>query len=335
MTWAKASATRSSPSSSANASPLAGSRSRSTSAAVSSTIRIQSGSSGPIARRTSAISGSNQRPRRSRTTWRAASGPSADMYTSAVWATQVMREIRGMASPSSPSGRPLPSQCSSRARTASAAAGEKPRSATMRAPRSQRALLSAGRLARDGAQGAQELAGARDARGSRAHIGRGEADEVARAGPVDERELAFEGAVVGVEELAHAGGAARAPGVLQQRGVEEVLPHPGREVEPLGDLHADHAAALGVPDGLALGQVEGVRERPDDLGEAVRGVGRPEGRGGARGARSGLALLARAGSGSVHTWWIGIRGAASTPSTPPIVPGDSPRIRTPGPEPGD
>ncbi len=52
-----------------------------------------------------------------------------------------MREIRGIASPSRPSGRPLPSQCSSSARTAPDVAAGNPSMATSRAPRSQRALL--------------------------------------------------------------------------------------------------------------------------------------------------------------------------------------------------
>ena len=72
----------------------------------------------------------------------AACGPSAVVKTSTVWAMHAMRETMGIASPSRPSGRPLPSQCSSRARTASATAGGKPIIATIRAPRSQRASLS-------------------------------------------------------------------------------------------------------------------------------------------------------------------------------------------------
>ena len=87
--------------------PSHGSRSRSTSTVASPAKRSQMGSSGSIDPKTSDRRGSNQRPRRSRTTSSAAAGPSADMKT--------------------------------RACTASAPCGGKPVIATMRAPRSQRA----------------------------------------------------------------------------------------------------------------------------------------------------------------------------------------------------
>ena len=94
----------------------------------------------------------------------APAGRRSVMKTSTVWAMQAMREIeRDRLARRGPSGRPLPSQCSSRARTASATAGGKPIIATIRAPRSQRASLSCRRLLRQRPQGAEQRGRADDA----------------------------------------------------------------------------------------------------------------------------------------------------------------------------
>ena len=66
--------------------------------------------------------GSNQRPRRSRSIRRTPSTPRSWWKTSTVCATHAMRARIGIASPFSPSGWPLPFQCSSSERTAAAAA---------------------------------------------------------------------------------------------------------------------------------------------------------------------------------------------------------------------
>ena len=133
-----------------------------------------------------------------RTTSSAASGPSADMNTSAVWARHAIREISGMASPSSPSGRPLPSQCSSSARTASAVAGGKPSIATRRAPRSQRALLRSSASRRMLRRARSSWPARAIPERVRGDVLRRVADELGRVGPVHERELALQVAVVGV-----------------------------------------------------------------------------------------------------------------------------------------
>jgi hypothetical protein len=54
---------------------------------------------------------------------------------------------------------------------------------------------------------------------------------------------------------------------LAEQRVEEVGALAGGELDLLRDAHADHARAQRVPGGLALGDVERVREGPDDPGE--------------------------------------------------------------------
>ena len=86
-----------------------------------------------------------------------------------------------------------------------------------------------------------------------------------RAQVVGQLAGALELEVVGPEQGGQLGGVARAAGVLEQQRVEQR--RAGGVVEPdlLADAHADRARAHGVAHRLALGDVEGVRERRDDL----------------------------------------------------------------------
>ena len=94
--------------------------------------------------------------------------------------------------------------------------------------------------------------------------------------PVDPLQAALEVEVVAAQDLRHAGGGARAAYVLEEKGVEERGAVGGVEAELAGEAHADHAGSGGVPHRLALGQIDGTRERRDDLGladERALGVG--------------------------------------------------------------
>jgi len=91
--------------------------------------------------------------------------------------------------------------------------------------------------------------------------------------PVDPLEPGLELEVVTAEELRHPRGGARAADVLQEQGVEERRAVGGVEAGVRREPHADHAASGGVAHGLALRQVDGTRERRDDLGLADEGAG--------------------------------------------------------------
>ncbi len=132
-------------------------------------------------------------------------------------------------------------------------------------------------LARHVAQGGQHPPRPHEARVVAARLAGDEPDGVARARPVDALGDPLQLEVVGSEDLGHAGGRRRAARVLQQHGVVEARALLGGEGQRLGQAQCDQAAALRVPGRLALGQVERVGERGDDLAhrEGLRGrVGR-------------------------------------------------------------
>ena len=91
------------------------------------------------------------------------------------------------------------------------------------------------------------------------------------AGPVDALGGALRDPVVGGEQRRHAGGVGRAAGVLEQQRVEEVGAGPGVEADLLGEPHADQARAQRMAGRLALGEVERIGERTDDLRQPDRG----------------------------------------------------------------
>jgi len=74
--------------------------------------------------------------------------------------------------------------------------------------------------------------------------------------------------VVGPEQRRQLGGVARAAGVLEEQRVEQRRARVVVEPDLLADAHPDRARAHRVADRLALGDVERVGERGDDLGEA-------------------------------------------------------------------
>ena len=93
----------------------------------------------------------------------------------------------------------------------------------------------------------------------------GEAEAVV---PVDDLHPRLHVAVVRAEQRGHAGGVARAAGVLQQQRVVERRALLGGERQLVGDAHADQAGADGVAEWLAFGQIEGVGERAEYFGKA-------------------------------------------------------------------
>jgi hypothetical protein len=107
------------------------------------------------------------------------------------------------------------------------------------------------------------------AAGAQWRTGRDRAAQVAqrlrRAHGIDEPALALDVQLVGAEDLGGGGRRRRAAGVLEQQRVEERRPALGFEVGGVGEARPDEAAALGVSHRLALGHVEGVRQRADDL----------------------------------------------------------------------
>ena len=112
--------------------------------------------------------------------------------------------------------------------------------------------------------------------------GEGEAGAIV---PVDELHAPLDDAVVGAEERAHAGGVARAAGVLEQQRVVERGERGVVEAELAPDAHAEEAAAHGVAGGLPFGEVERAREGAEDLGEGDVLDGRVRGREGEDGGR--------------------------------------------------
>lgn len=118
------------------------------------------------------------------------------------------------------------------------------------------------------AQGPQQLPGAGELRHPRTRVAGREGQHLGNPLVVDALEAALQGEVVGREQLAHPRGAVRAPRVLQKQRVHQRLTLVGVDAEARADLHADRAGALGMPDRLALGEIQGVRQGGDHLGEA-------------------------------------------------------------------
>ena len=196
--------------------------------------------------------------------------PKAVRKTSTVCAMHAMRARWGISAPRRPRGRPLPSQCSSSARTASAASGGKPRLATIRAPRSQRASTISPPLwanwiaatitsrARDRAPSLRRCVLFHEASAPR----RGGTKSTSLPARLSSRSSPPP------KISRHSRRRAGAAGVLEQQRVVEAAAilspaarrsrasrMPSRQVRP------------GVAAGLALGQIEGVGERGDDLRE--------------------------------------------------------------------
>ncbi len=90
----------------------------------------------------------------------------------------------------------------------------------------------------------------------------------------------------------HLGGVRRAARVLQQQRVEQRRQVPLVEPDLGPEAHPDHAGPLRVSARLALGDVEGVRERRQDLGQAKLHTG-PS-------TRSGALFSARSASGTAR-----------------------------------
>ena len=99
-----------------------------------------------------------------------------------------------------------------------------------------------------------------------AGVGQHEAQRLRQAA-VDLLEVVLEGEIVGQIELADARRIAAAAEVLEQQRVVE-FPDPALiEADFLPDLHADPAAADAMALGLALGHVERMAERAEQLGQ--------------------------------------------------------------------
>jgi hypothetical protein len=110
-------------------------------------------------------------------------------------------------------------------------------------------------------------------------------DEAQRGGEaaVDGFETALEADVVGEIERADSRGVATAAEVLEEQGVIEVGQCPPVETGRLADVHADPAGADAVAGRLALGHVERVAERADQLRQPhwwrvarASGIARPD-----------------------------------------------------------
>jgi hypothetical protein len=98
-----------------------------------------------------------------------------------------------------------------------------------------------------------------------AGVADGVLERLERAQVVGQLAGALELEVVGAEQRRQLGRVARAAGVLEQQRVEQRRPRVVVEPDLLADPHADRARAHRVPHRLALGHVEGVRQRGDDL----------------------------------------------------------------------
>ena len=104
-------------------------------------------------------------------------------------------------------------------------------------------------------------------------VAKREPGHVAAVGPVDEPAGCLEGAIVAAEEAAELGGVARPAEVLQEKGIEEGAAVLVGEAQEAANPHADHRGADGMPHWLALGHVEGVRQRSDNVRQANSGIG--------------------------------------------------------------
>ena len=123
------------------------------------------------------------------------------------------------------------------------------------------------------------MAGALAQRGAGGDVAPQVAQRRARAVRVDQPALALDLLVVAAEGRGDLGRGRRAAGVLEEQGVEERGALRGLETHRVGQALADEAGALGVAHRLAAGDVEGMREGRDELGEPdVHGFGIGRGR---------------------------------------------------------
>ncbi len=97
-----------------------------------------------------------------------------------------------------------------------------------------------------------------------------EAGQLQQALRVDLLEVVLGAQLIAAVQLPEARGVAAAAGVLQQQRVVEIGKRQGIQSEHPPGVHADPAAAQAVSGRLALGEVEGVAQRSDDLREAYR-----------------------------------------------------------------
>jgi hypothetical protein len=107
--------------------------------------------------------------------------------------------------------------------------------------------------------------------GREARLHRGVGDDEAqhlRQAVVEQLGVALEVVIVGDVELADPRGIAAAAEIFQEQRVVEVGELRHGQAEHLADMHADPAAAHAVTDGLAVGHVQRVAERADDLGQS-------------------------------------------------------------------
>ena len=95
----------------------------------------------------------------------------------------------------------------------------------------------------------------------------GVAERLRQVGVVDRLHVALGDEVVGAEEGGDLGRVRRAARVLEEERVEERRPVVDLEPDLVGEAHSDQARTHGVPCRLALGDVERVGERGEDLGQ--------------------------------------------------------------------
>ncbi len=88
-----------------------------------------------------------------------------------------------------------------------------------------------------------------------------------REAAVDLLEIVFEGQIVGQVELADARRIAAAAEILEQQGVVELRQIGFRRGRFAADMHSDPAAANAVAGRLALGHVQRMAERAQQLGQ--------------------------------------------------------------------
>ena len=93
------------------------------------------------------------------------------------------------------------------------------------------------------------------------------AERLRQVGVVDRLDASLRREVVGAEERGDLGGVGRAARVLEQERVEERGAVFDLQPDLVGEAHADQARPHGVARRLALGDVERVRERRQDLGQ--------------------------------------------------------------------
>ena len=178
-----------------------------------------------------------------------------------------MRAKMDMSGPFRPSGLPFPSQCSSRSRMPSATRSEKRICRAMSAPRWQRVSISS-RAMRPPFCTMFSIAWKRSA--SPAFNPGMREDEAQHLGKAvaDALEVPFEVEIVGQIQLAYARGVAAAAEILQEQRIEERRLVGLRQADLLSDVDADPAAAHAMPRRLALGHVERVAERAEQLRQA-------------------------------------------------------------------